>query len=131
MMFNNLMILIYPQQEITSWLVMVFLSCVDSLSTQHIKSRNSAKPWGKSYRSKRDDVLMTHTYLPAGKVAVFAQFTVKGSQEHLIGDFAYVHAGVVKDGDDPFVLLLHQVHDDLIVEVINLWDTAEGTGEKN
>lgn len=74
---------------------------------------------------------MTHIYLPAGKVAVFAQFTVKGSQEHLIGDFAYVHAGVVKDGDDPFVLLLHQVHDDLIVEVINLWDTAEGTGEKN
>ena len=64
-------------------------------------------------------------YLAAGKMTVFAQFTVKCFQEHLISDFADVHAGVIQDGNDPLVLLLHQVHDDLIVEVINLEDTAK------
>ena len=64
-------------------------------------------------------------YLAAGKMTVFAQFTVKCFQEHLIGDFADVHAGIIEDGNDPLVLLLHQVHDDLIVEVIDLEDTAK------
>lgn len=66
----------------------------------------------------------TH-YLSAGKVPVFAQFTVKCFEEHFVGDLADVHAGVIEDCNDPFVLLLHKVHDDLIVEVINLRDTAK------
>lgn len=53
-------------------------------------------------------------------MTVFAQFTVKCFEEHFIGDFAYIHAGVIEDCNDPFVLLLHKVHNDLIVEVINL-----------
>lgn len=65
----------------------------------------------------------TH-YLSAGKMAVFAQFTVQCFEEYFVGDFADVHAGVIQDGDDPLVLLLHEVHDDLIVEVIDLEDTA-------
>ena len=66
----------------------------------------------------------TH-YLSAGKMTMFAQFTVKCFQEHLIGDFADIHAGVIQDGDDALVLLFHEVHDDLIVEVIDLQDTAK------
>lgn len=66
----------------------------------------------------------TH-YLSAGKVPMFAQFTVQRFEEHFVGDLADVHAGVIEDRNDPFVLLLHKVHDDLIVEVINLRDTAK------
>lgn len=56
---------------------------------------------------------------------MFAQFAVQCFEEHCVGDLADVHAGVVQDGDDPLVLLLHQVHDDLIVEVVDLPDTAQ------
>lgn len=63
-------------------------------------------------------------YLAAGEVPVFAQLAVQGFEEHRVGDLADVHAGVIQDGDDPLVLLLHQVHDDLIVEVVDLPDTA-------
>lgn len=65
----------------------------------------------------------TH-YLSAGKMAMFAQFTVKCFEEYFVGDFADVHAGVIQDGDDALVLLLHEVHDDLVIEVIDLQDTA-------
>lgn len=58
------------------------------------------------------------------------QFVVEGLQEHLIRDFPHIHAGIVQDGNDPFVLLLHQVHDDLVVEVINLQETKDrGVGD--
>lgn len=65
------------------------------------------------------------SHLSAGKVTVFSQFTVQCFEEHFVGDLADVHAGVIQDGDDALVLLLHEVHDDLVVEVIDLWDTAE------
>lgn len=68
-------------------------------------------------------------YLPAGKMTMFAQFTVKRLKEHFISDLADIHAGIIQDWNDPFVLLLHKVHDDLIVEVINLRD-PEGTDSK-
>lgn len=51
---------------------------------------------------------------------MLGQFAVEPLEENLVGDFAHVHAGFVQHGEDAFVLLLHQVHDDLIVEVIDL-----------
>lgn len=48
------------------------------------------------------------------------QLAVQSLQEHLVRHFPYVHAGVVQDGNDPFVLLLHQVHNHLVVKVIDL-----------
>lgn len=58
------------------------------------------------------------------------QFVVEGLQEHLIRDFPHIHAGIVQNGNDPFVLLLHQVHDNLVVEVINLQETKDrGVGD--
>lgn len=59
-------------------------------------------------------------YLSAGKMTMFAQFTVKCFEEHFIGDFAHIHAGIIQDCNDPLVLLFHKVHNDLIVEVIDL-----------
>lgn len=68
------------------------------------------------------------SYLAAGVVGVFGQFAVESLEENLIGDFAHIHAGFVQNGEDAFVLLLHQIHDDLVVEVIDLTtqDTEEG-----
>lgn len=51
------------------------------------------------------------------------QFGVEGIEEHLICDFPHIHAGIIQNGNDPFVLLLHQVHNNLVVEVINLQET--------
>lgn len=62
-------------------------------------------------------------YLPAGEVCVLPQFGVEGIEEHLICDFPHIHAGIIQNGNDPFVLLLHQVHNNLVVEVINLQET--------
>lgn len=69
-------------------------------------------------------------YLPAGEVCVLPQFVVERLEEHLIRDFPHIHAGIVQNGNDPFVLLLHQVHDNLVVEVINLQKTKDrGIGD--
>lgn len=59
-------------------------------------------------------------YLSAGEMCVLPQLAVQSLQEHLICHLANVHAGVVQDGNDPFVLLLHQVHNHLVVKVIDL-----------
>ena len=56
---------------------------------------------------------------------VLGQFAVEPLQEHLVGDLAHVHAGLVQHGEDALVLLLHQVHDDLVVEVVDLSPRAE------
>lgn len=48
------------------------------------------------------------------------QFGVHAFQAHGVGDLPHSQAGLIQDGDDSFVLLLHQVHDDLVVEVIDL-----------
>lgn len=59
-------------------------------------------------------------HLAAGEVGVLCQLDVEALKENLVGDFAHVHAGFVQNGEDAFMLLFHQVHNDLIVEVINL-----------
>lgn len=79
---------------------------------------------GKTLQIERRGSSHKTHYLSAGKMAMFAQFTVKCFKEHFVSDFANVHAGIVQDCNDPLVLLLHKVHDDLIVEVIDLQDTA-------
>ena len=60
------------------------------------------------------------SYLATGVVGVFSQFAVEALEENLVGDFAHVHTSLVQNGEDAFVLLLHQVHDDLVIEVIDL-----------
>lgn len=75
--------------------------------------------------------LTAHYYLPAGKMTMFAQFIVQGLKEHSVGDFANIHTSIVQDCNDAFVLLLHKVHNDLVVEVINLQDKQESNAQEN
>lgn len=74
-------------------------------------------------------------YLAAGEVGVFGQFSVESLEEDLICDFTNVHTGFVQHGEDAFVLLLHQIHDDLVVEVVDLQpehtDTQMSTSQKS
>ena len=65
-------------------------------------------------------VLVIGAYLSAGVVFVVGKFLVHGLEEHLVGDLPHVHARLVQDGENSFVRRLHQITDDLIVEVINL-----------
>lgn len=60
------------------------------------------------------------SYLAAGVVGVFGQFSVESLEENLVCDFAHVHAGFIQHREDALMLLLHQIHDDLIIEVIDL-----------
>ena len=62
---------------------------------------------------------------------MFAQFTVKGLKEHSVSDFANIHTRVIQDCNDAYVLLLHEVHNDLVVEVINLQDKQESNAQEN
>lgn len=59
-------------------------------------------------------------YLPGGVVGVLTQLFVHAFQADDICDFAHRETGLIQDGDDAFMRLLHQVHYDLIVEVFNL-----------
>lgn len=60
------------------------------------------------------------SYLAAGEVRMLGQLAVEPLKKNLICDFAHIHAGFIQDRKDAFMLLLHQVHNDLIVEVIDL-----------
>lgn len=60
------------------------------------------------------------SYLTAGVVGVFGQLAVESLQEELVCDFADVHTGLVQHGEDALMLLLHQIHDDLVVKVVDL-----------
>ena len=51
---------IYPQQYIISGMFTAFHTRVDILVPQHKNSFDSVKQWGKSYRSKWEDVLIIH-----------------------------------------------------------------------
>lgn len=73
---------------------------------------------------------IAHYYLSAGEMTMFAQFTVKSLKEHSIGDFANIHTCVIQDCNDAFVLLLHKVHNDLVVEVINLRDNKKSMSKR-
>lgn len=95
------------------------------LGNQHLKSRDAVQTTRNVLQIKMRGSAHETSYLSAGKVTVFAQFTVQCFEEHFIGDLADVHAGVIQDCNDAFVLLLHKVHNDLVVEVIDLQDTAQ------
>lgn len=73
---------------------------------------------------------IAHYYLSAGEMTMFAQFTVKSLKEHSVGDFANIHTRVIQDCNDAFVLLLHKVHNDLVVEVINLQDNKKAMSKR-
>lgn len=60
------------------------------------------------------------SYLAAGVVGVLGQLGIESLEENLIRDLAHIHTGFIQHREDTFVLLLHQVDNDLIIEVINL-----------
>lgn len=64
--------------------------------------------------------LFVFSYLAAGVVGMFGQLAIESLEKNLIGDFAHIHAGLIQNSEDALMLLLHQVNDDLIIEVINL-----------
>jgi len=57
---------------------------------------------------------------------VLPQLVIQSLEEHLVCNFSNVHAGIVQNSNDPFVLLLYQVDDDLVVKVIDLQNTKIG-----
>lgn len=69
------------------------------------------------------------SYLAAGVVHVLGQFAIKSLEENLIRDFAYIHAGFVQHRENALMLLLHQIHNDLVIEVIDL--TTKHTEERH
>lgn len=71
-----------------------------------------------------------HYYLSAGEMTMFAQFTVKSLKEHSVGDFANIHTSIIQDCNDAFVLLFHKVHNDLVVEVINLQENKKAMSKR-
>lgn len=60
------------------------------------------------------------SHLSAGVVGVFGQFAVESLQENLVSDFAHIHTGFIQNREDAFMLLLHQINDNLVIEVIDL-----------
>lgn len=53
-------------------------------------------------------------------MGVLGQFGVHAVQADRVGDITNSEAGFIQNGDDAFVRLVHEVHDDLVVEVIDL-----------
>lgn len=53
-------------------------------------------------------------------MGVLGQFGVHAVQADRVGDITNCEASFVQNGDDAFVRLLHKVHNDLVVEVIDL-----------
>lgn len=51
---------------------------------------------------------------------VFGQLAIESLEENLICYFAHIHTGFVQHREDALMLLLHQIHNDLVIEVINL-----------
>lgn len=60
------------------------------------------------------------SHLAGCVVGVLGQFGVHALQADRVSDFTNSEASFVQNGDDAFVGLLHKVHNDLVVEVINL-----------
>lgn len=59
-------------------------------------------------------------HLAGGVVGVLGQLGVHAIQADRVSDVAHGEAGLVQDGDDALVRLLYQVHNDLVVEVVDL-----------
>lgn len=53
-------------------------------------------------------------------MGVLCQFGVHAVQADCVSDFSNGEASLIQNGDDAFVGLLHQVDDDLVVEVFDL-----------
>ena len=51
---------------------------------------------------------------------MLGQFGVHAVQADRVGDVADGEAGFVQNGDDALVRLLHEIDDDLVVEVVDL-----------
>ena len=64
--------------------------------------------------------LVLSVHLPTGVMVMCLELLVHGVQEVLIGDCANEKASFVEESDDPRLLHLYQVTDDLVVEVVNL-----------
>lgn len=69
------------------------------------------------------------SHLAGGVVGVLGQLGVHAIQADRVSDVAHGEAGLVQDGDDALVRLLHQVNNDLVVEVVDL--DANGDQESN
>ena len=63
---------------------------------------------------------MACSHLAGGVVRMLGQFGVHAVQTDGVCDFTDGETGLVQNGDDAFVRLLHEVDDDLVVEVIDL-----------
>lgn len=63
---------------------------------------------------------MICSHLAGGVVGMLGQFGVHAVQAHHVSDITNCEASFIQDGNDAFVRLLHKVHNDLVVEVINL-----------
>lgn len=92
-----------------------------ALALPTFKNQNSAVKshmlWTKD---KLSPSAIPFPYLAACKVSVLCQLHIQSLKEDLIGDFAHIHTRFIKDREDAFMLLLHQVNNNLVVEVINL-----------
>lgn len=71
------------------------------------------------FNFRTDDAVIC-SHLTGGIVGVLGEFGVHAVQADRVGDFANSETSFVQNGDDAFVWLLHKIHNDLVVEVINL-----------
>lgn len=51
---------------------------------------------------------------------VLAELAVHALQAHGVCDFPDRQAGLVQNGDDALMCLLHEIHDDLVIKVVDL-----------
>ena len=53
-------------------------------------------------------------------MGVLGQFGVHAVQTDHVGDVTSCETSLVQNGDDALVRFLHEVHDDLVVDVVDL-----------
>lgn len=58
------------------------------------------------------------------------QLAIERLQEHLIRYFSHVHTRLIQDSKNALMLLFHQIHDDLIVKVVDLIQKHKTTSIK-
>lgn len=56
-------------------------------------------------------------------MGVLSKLYIKPLEKNLICDFAHIHASFIQHGEDAFMLLFHQINNDLVIEIINLKKT--------